>query len=64
MSTTEELVMATVERFAQKLLAVGDLKRVNKRQRALLQEAVQEVMRLPRQLKQGEHTLPHHPEVL
>lgn len=64
METTESLVLAAVERFAQKLLAVGELKRTSKRQRLLLQEAAQEVMTLPRQLKQGEHTLPHHPEVL
>jgi hypothetical protein len=55
-------VLDAVQAFSDKLGQVGDLKRLNKKQRALIVEAAQIVMRLPRQLLDGESS--YSPEQL
>ena len=54
---TEQLVFAAVERFKDKLAAVGELRRLSKRQHAMLIDAVQEILKLPRQMLEGESSL-------
>lgn len=50
---TLELIDAAVEGCRAKVLEVGDLKRLNRRQRALLTGAFEEVLSLPARLRES-----------